>query len=428
MRLSNLRSEPILFSGVRGDTRRYRIFHLYQQFRLAGQPATLSDLTDPAILRRALTSDLVVIHRAAFDKTVASVMQSVRANGGLVLADTDDLIFDHAAFDWIDSPDFADPVRERLYRQTMERQRQTLLAADAVLVSTDYLAQAVRNLGKKVWVHRNAFSLELAQLSEQAYQQRRKNPSRVVIGYASGTLTHNRDFALVKPALKTILRRYPQAELHLIGAISSDEDWGEAAERVQHLPLVPWRDLPALLARLDINLAPLVTGNPFAQSKSEIKYMEAGLVGTVTIASPTDAYCYAIHSGKNGMLAESEAGWVENLEKLVRDASLREAMAETARQDILLNYSPQVRAGQLMQTVNEIFVHAGRDALKLSGPAELVLELCSIPVSAEQHPTLVEMGLYYLRMGEPLRLAGMIWVQIRRLFAPVFPFRNKKGE
>ena len=40
-----------------------------------------------------------------------------------------------------------------------------------------------------------------------------------------------------------------------------------------------WRELPWIIAQTDINLAPLEMDNPFCQAKSEIKFVEAALVG-----------------------------------------------------------------------------------------------------------------------------------------------------
>ncbi len=81
--------------------------------------------------------------------------------------------------------------------------------------------------------------------------------------------------------------------------------------------MVPWRDLPEKLAKLDINIAPLVMNNPFGKSKSEIKYVEAGLVRVPTIASPTEAFKFAIQSGVNGILAADEEEWSDALAMLV---------------------------------------------------------------------------------------------------------------
>jgi glycosyltransferase involved in cell wall biosynthesis len=419
-------AKVLVLSGARGDTRRYRAFNLYQQLCLAGLNCVLSDITDPALLRHAAASRLVFIHRAAYNSFVRKIIEQVHANQGAVLFDTDDLIFDQAAFNWIDSPDFSDPIREKMYREHLDLQRKSLELADAVLVSTGYLAQQVNRLGKPVWVHRNGFSLELGALSESAWRQRRINPERVVIGYASGTPTHNRDFALIQPVLKSILSRFPQAELWLLGLVEPKSEWGSVASQIRTLPLVPWRALPAVLAQLDINLAPLVEDNPFSQSKSEIKYMEAGLVGVATIASPTDAFRFAIQTGQNGLLASSQEQWSAALAGLIENSTLRHSIGETARQTILAQYNPALRAQQLRQLLSEI--NQGRDAAGQIDLPDLPAALpaapaqYAIPASRELHPTLLELGAYYMRLGDFRRLAAMTWVQIRRWFAPLFPF------
>ena len=43
----------------------------------------------------------------------------------------------------------------------------------------------------------------------------------------------------------------------------------------------------------------------FTNCKSELKYFEAAVVGTVTIASPTFTFARAIDDGKNGFIANS---------------------------------------------------------------------------------------------------------------------------
>ena len=80
---------------------------------------------------------------------------------------------------------------------------------------------------------------------------------------------------------------------------------------------VPFRQLPDELARFDINLAPLETGNVYCEAKSELKYFEAALVEVPTIASPTVPYEEAIRHGETGYLARTAEEWFECLDTLV---------------------------------------------------------------------------------------------------------------
>ena len=59
-------------------------------------------------------------------------------------------------------------------------------------------------------------------------------------------------------------------------------------------------------------------------TKSEIKYMEAGLVKVPTIASSTDSYNYAIHSGTNGILIYQEDEWFTALSSLIVNKEARQ--------------------------------------------------------------------------------------------------------
>ncbi len=417
-------AKPILLlSGVRGDTRRYRTFHPYEQLTLAGAPCRLSHLTDRRVRQAVDEAGVVVLHRVTWDPFVQQLIDSIHHRGGIALLDTDDLTFDPAAFQWIASPDFADPVRAALYQEDMVRNRRTAELCDGALTSTRFLAGEVARLGKPAWVHRNAFSLEMLAYAEQVYQQRQKHPGRVVLGYASGTPTHDRDFESIKTALQRTLRRFPQAELWLVGPVRAGSGWEALEGRIRILPLVPWRRLPSILAQFDLNLAPLVVDNPFAQSKSEIKYMEAALVRVPTLASPTEAFADAIRPGQTGFLPGSGEQWEEALEKLVMDRELRETTGENAYRQVLATYHPYVRAVELIRTLN-LATQTLRGSTWLPEVSSIT-PLDDAPwlsLDVEAHPTLTEMAGYTLRRRGLRTLIKQEWIFFRRMLAPIFPY------
>ncbi len=438
MDLASNEESILILSGVRGDTRRYRTMHPYQQLGVAHLSRQLSHLTDPKLESQFRNASIVILHRVPMNAQVERMLIGLHARGGLAVYDADDLVFDLDAFEWIDSPDFQDPVRARLYKEDMRRYRHTLDTCDAVTVSTDYLARSINGLHKPVWVHRNAFSFEMGYYSEQARLNRESPSDRILIGYASGTPTHQKDFDLVRPALVEIFARYPQVNLCLLGSIKLDAGWErfihQYGARIQTLPRVPWRQLPAEMARWDINLAPLVMDNPFTQSKSEIKYMEAALVQVPTVASPTDAFKFAIRPGENGFLAASDNEWFGALDGLM-DATLRSQVGQRAYERVLSNYHPEIRASELAQTLEEI-CHGSQKQPLIDGillPASLdeageikITDTKSLWIDpeAEAHPTLVELGLYNLRWRSLWTLIQQAWIYFRRLIAPVFPYRQ----
>ena len=355
-----------------------------------------------------------------------------------MISDVDDLVFDPTAFRWIDSPDFNDHVRAAFYQEEMHRFQATLKASHAVIASTDYLAEQAESFVKSSWVHRNAFSLEMLLVSQLAIKNVPTNPEKVIVGYASGTPTHDRDFEVAKPALKIILQRYPQAELWTLGPLNPGKDWGLVADRIKSHKFVPWRELPGILSQFQINIAPLVKGNPFGQSKSEIKYMEAGLVKVPTVASPTEAYKYAIRSGENGYLANSEQEWIDLLSRLIEDEGFRRVMGDGAYTDVVEKYHPWVRAKELVSVLNQILDQNKTQLLvSIDIPRQLKEEkfhslsfdaiprdtwICS---EVERGPSLSQMALYTLRHRGFITLLKQLWVFIRRALVPIWPYKNR---
>ena len=428
----------LVLSEVRGDTRRYRALHLVDQLRLLGIPCRFMQMADPQV-RQIATQPwaIAVFHRVSGGREAGRILQQLRDSKTLILADFDDLIFDVSAFPYIDSPDFSDPVRMKLYKENMRNIRQMLEQCEGSLASTEFLAGRIRQEGKLAWVHRNAFSLEMLAYSETARREKRpRTDGRIVIGYASGTPTHDKDFALVKPALVEVLRRYPQTELRLIGPLEPGNDWGALADRVSRQPLVPWRKLPELLIDLDINIAPLQVDNPFSQSKSEIKYMEAAMVEVPTIASPTEAFCLAIRSGESGILASNTGEWVDALSALIKNPELRNSIARQAYVEVINKYHPASRASQLSDTLEEISLNlSGKSFWGLERPTQDSIHLRSeqysnpdswMPKSNEMAPSIIQMGMYSLRNRGVITLMSHMWIYFRRLISPIFPFRKRK--
>ena len=170
-----------------------------------------------------------------------------------------------------------------------------------------------------------------------------------MLGYGSGTPTHDVDFAEAAPAVLDILTRYPQAELWIAGPMQLPDEFAGFGARVRRFPLLPWRGWFELAAQIDINLAPLEMNNIFCRAKSEIKFVEAAALGVPTVASQIDPFAAAVTHGQDGFLAASTPEWIEYLDRLAADAELRRRIGAAARATILERYSPRARAADLAQ-------------------------------------------------------------------------------
>ncbi|PWH19373.1 MAG: hypothetical protein DDG59_03200, partial [Anaerolineae bacterium] len=107
---------------------------------------------------------------------------------------------------------------------------------------------------------------------------------------------------------------------------------------------------------------------------------------------------------------------------------LRKRIGETAYTDVMQRYSPWVRAQEAVQLLNSV-VHTLRPTWQTFPEARLFpidtpLEFRQYWISAEieRHPTLWARGVYTLKTRGLIILLQEIWIYLRRLLAPVFPF------
>jgi glycosyltransferase involved in cell wall biosynthesis len=344
----------LIVGGSDGYVQRYRCDHTREQLYLQGVACDVYHLSSPALAHIAPDYDLVILHRVCYSEDIEDIVGAARARHAPVLFDIDDLVFDPDVLESIDGLQAMGPLQQAVFKDSVWRHRRTLERCDAALVTTETLAEAVDKMRKPAWVHRNALSLDLIRLSEQARRTRDRADDKVIVGYASGSRTHNRDFAEAETALERIVQAYPRVELWLIGHLDLKEQWARYETRIRRFPFVTWRKLPEWLAQLDVNLAPLEAGNRFCQAKSELKYIEAAAVGVPTIASRTGAFEFAIRDGDNGRLADHPEAWFKALDELVTHPTLRLEMAGRALADVFQRYHPEIRGKKLVQTLGEI--------------------------------------------------------------------------
>lgn len=153
--------------------------------------------------------------------------------------------------------------------------------------------------------------------------------------------------------------------------------------------------------------------------------MEAALVSVPTIASPTDAFQYAIRHGENGMLAQSGMEWQASLTSL-SGSGQREPLAERAHQDALSQYTPEVRSQQLVSIMDQITGYFGKSFTwrQSADSAGQDHGKCNWPVSWESGPSLIKLGWYSLHSRGILTLLKQTLITVRRFLARWIPYSS----
>jgi glycosyltransferase involved in cell wall biosynthesis len=332
--------------GINGAPLRYRAQLAAEALESEGARVDVRHYRDPALPELAALADAVVLYRVPATRQVVDLVESVRARPRPVpvVFDVDDLIFDPGLEGQVHGLSSLDEAEHALWWRGVARYRTTMELADVYVGSTQTLCEhAAEVTGLPTRQFRNGVGREAARLSEHVLRRSRsEGPLR--LGYFSGTTTHDEDWSQIEPAVIRVLRERPGTELWLGGHLRPTPALREVEDRVRRLPMMPWQELTGVLRDVDVNLAPLVVGGVFNEAKSAIKWLEAALVETPTVASPTQPFVEAIDDGRTGLLARDVEEWRTALLRLLDDDAERARVGAQARREAVLTLSPHRQA------------------------------------------------------------------------------------
>ncbi len=319
---------------------RYRVHHQMEQLELAGMSCRMVyfEHLNP---RMEANYRSFLFFRCECTEEVAEFIALAKGHGKPVYFDVDDLVIDTKYTDPVPFVQAFAPLERKVFERGVIRTGKTLEKCDIAITTTEALAAELGKVVPQTYINRNAASKEMIACAEQAYTdaQTQRTPQKenetVWMGYFSGSLTHNQDFAIIRPALVKIMETYPQVRLILVGELAESDELKRFAERIVRKSATDWRNLPRLIVQADINLAPL-EDTLFNRAKSEIKWIESALVRVPTIASCVGSYEVMVEDGVTGILCENTAeSWYRGMCRLVEDAKLRKAIGENAHQYVM---------------------------------------------------------------------------------------------
>lgn len=404
----------LFLTGSDGAPLRYRVWHLVERLAIAGVRSRVLYHSDVAALAAARQADAVVLFRAPYSVTVAAVVAESRRRGRPVLFAVDDLVLSPELAADAPALDDDSSVTAHGFRETLAAYARSAQVSDAFLGSTPELVEAASGLGLPGRVERNRLGAPWLARVGAISPDRPSREEEIRVGYFSGTDTHDDDLALIAGPLARALERFPRARLVLAGPLRIPAELARLDARLELRPFVPWSELPASLASIDVSLAPLDLSRRFNRAKSEVKYLEAASLGIPTIASPSPAFCRASRDGRTGWLAESAADWEAQLGRALADPAAARRLGEDARGDVLRRYAPDGELDELHGWLADLLERSPRATtpaspivMEAGGGSSVALEPPSAPYDAHQLDAV---------RGEPLRPGAEIeqWIECRQ--------------
>lgn len=296
--------------------------------------------------------DLVVILRQTDkDGVIGRLIKRLHSIGVKVFFDLDDLVFDYRdLMVLMDSIGSKNVVYWLGYIMGIRRIAKKV---DGFICTNEFLAGKLRrSFGKRVEVIRNSLNKEQVEVSKKCLSE--KKHKGFVIGYFSGSPTHSKDLAMIEPDLVRFLKEHDNVTMMLVGYMKLSKEMQELVDlgRVERIKMVHFLDLQQLMARVDISIAPLRI-NDFTNCKSELKYFEAGIVETATIASPNYSFRMAIDNGKNGLLAKPDE-WYDKIKFVYENPDGRREMALAAKKCALECYFGKQFLDEVEKVLNNL--------------------------------------------------------------------------
>jgi len=385
--------EVILYGGSDIDafdnnSYRYRILNLKEQLDCNGIKSKIITNLSSIIKMPNDVKKLLILHRIAWDAEVSSIIKFAKENFIPIIYDIDDYVFDPSIYQFIRAVEVYTDEQKNEYISVIEKYKQTLLACDFAITSTEYLKNIIEKEGIQTFVHRNGLSKEQVEISEKIKNS--KNTSEIILGYFSGTYSHNYDFSECSIAIKEILEKFKHVKLLIVGPLDLPEYLKKFSNQIIKKNLVHWRDLPNLIATVDINLIPLEANNPICKAKSEQKFFEAGIVKVPSISSAIESYSNAIRNYDNGFLATNTNEWQKYLKELIQKDDLRKKIADESFKSSNTDYTYKSRAKEIQIILDEIWnnylspkqdKNKINDLLETSDEASLIEEINSLKSS-----------------------------------------------
>lgn len=313
-RLNTSKKTNVVYLYEKADTStfRYRVYNICEttKFSKLFNGVYFFD-NELSILEKYIDRiDILILSRYRWSHKLERFVQFVKDRGVTVSFEVDDMVYSTkyiskimSTLSVVDNED-----RYDYWFSYIGRLSKTLELCDCAITTNQYLAKYINgDTGKKTFIIPNTYNYFQKKVSDDYIEQKKNSKSEepFVIGYFSGTPSHINDFLSIAPEVLRFIDEKKNVILRIVGFMDFPEMFRTYLEtgKIEFYPLTDFVSLQKLISEVDVNIVPLVN-NEFSSCKSELKFFEASIVGTITLATPSYTYSKAIKDGENGYLCQ----------------------------------------------------------------------------------------------------------------------------
>ena len=262
--------------------------------------------------------DIIFLQRAKWSFELDSFITFAKSKKKIIIYDMDDMIYDPKYVpEYLNSiGDYKDFVIDSFFALA-KRYELVINRCDGVVATTCNLVENIKkDLKLPVWQLNNYLNKEQIEASNIVInlKQNKYNDSKFIIGYFSGSNSHVRDLEIAEGAIVKLMDKYDDVYLKIVGhmQLSKGLENYKKQGRVIFSKFVSYEELQYEIGKVDLNIIPLQK-HEFNACKSELKYFEASVVNTLSLATNNEVYSKIIVDGKDGFLA-NQLEWFDKLE------------------------------------------------------------------------------------------------------------------
>ena len=354
--LAEANLDALFIDGTNGTSSTpYRVFRIAHGLAEEGWSVRCVKGEDIlTLMQEDLRPRFAIFHRAPYWSPFIEFVEKLRNCGSTIVFDIDDLVFDEAVIPYIDGFRHLQEDQKQAFLNGVSAYRAFILNADMCTSTTSFLVDEMRKIGVPTYRVPNSISSENIRLFESINYQRKGRPNPFVVGYYSGTKTHQADFAVAAPALIEFMKAHPDVVFRIVGEFDLNA-WPELVNwqfihragdipRVTRVGLMPHDVMVRDQFNCDIILAPLEMQNPFCEAKSELKFFEASLAKVPVIASATQTFIEASDGGRLAHLVTTTEDWLQALCEVHDNYTAALTRAHVAHDYVKHHYSQRFAA------------------------------------------------------------------------------------
>lgn len=273
-------------------------------------------------------ADVIVVQRFFPNPDTAAILDDLLRGSTPVVYEVDDLLTE---------------VTERNPHRPLASQcgpyiLDTLRRADAVVVSTEQLAQYYADLNERIHVLPNL-------VDPRRFRPGPPHSREVTNVLFAGTPTHAEDLEIIEGALVRVWQRFRErVRFTYMGCVTPELASIPGTTLIEMEP--DYRVYADRLSALGIDLAVVpLHSHRFNRCKSNIKWLEYSACNIAGIYSDLPPYSDYIAHEKTGLLvSQDEDAWVEAMVRMIEAPELHSRIAEAARQTVLERFTLDARA------------------------------------------------------------------------------------